>query len=119
MTGLCERLRLVELAERIEKATGPDRELDREIANGVIGWPMFAIPVNPIWRYTASLDAAMTLVPEGWFLNGVYENGEGRTYATLRKCNLAAAVAATPALALCAAALKARAQAKDSKEQLS
>jgi hypothetical protein len=96
--------RLSELAERCEKATGPDRELDAviwaTINGGYIeatghgdskavwindrGFVKHAVPLGDgIWRerdllgdverapaYTASLDAAMTLVPEGlvpWF----------------------------------------------------
>jgi hypothetical protein len=62
--------------------------------------------------YTASLDAAMTLVPEGY--NGRLGWCKGAGYAEL--FNVAAGegkgethAAATPALALCAAALRARA----------
>jgi hypothetical protein len=72
---------LLKLAERCEQATGPDRELDAaahtattgfEPRIGGIGWAKgeLVVPLCPGWgplpRYTASLDAAMTLVPEGW-----------------------------------------------------
>jgi hypothetical protein len=80
---------LLELAERCEAATGPDRELSAEIALVVHDWlhevegnkplncrlrnsfgsPVYIGGVSPTMDYTASLDAAMTLVPEGhnWF----------------------------------------------------
>jgi hypothetical protein len=51
---------LTELIERLEKATGPDRELDAAIRDALyspsarVGWP----------PYTASLDAALALVEE-------------------------------------------------------
>ena len=52
------------LADRVEQLEGPCRETDAEIA---------LTEIMPNWRrrgfaphYTASLDAAMQLVPEGW-----------------------------------------------------
>jgi hypothetical protein len=71
---------LKSLLERVEKATGPDRELDLEIAN-VAGWrcdgdwlytpsgAMAAFNDDSPPRYTASLDASLSLVNEmlpGW-----------------------------------------------------
>jgi hypothetical protein len=113
---------LIELAGRCEKATGPDREIDADIADPL---PVCA-NLNPrdtrghvlehVPAYTASLDAAMTLVPEGWHSSIFTTEG-----ATLRG---SAAVrdrdggpsftssAGTAALALCAAALRARAAMK-------
>jgi hypothetical protein len=133
---------LLELADRCEKATGPDRELDCEIVvavgGGEIVWKqanytMEAYPAHrvpsanhlggfanePVPAFSASLDAAMQLVPDPakpWCLDyeapGVWiadftcfasgpDNGaEISLYVR----------AATPALALCAAALRARAQ---------
>lgn len=116
---------LQDLAERIEAADGPDRELDGDIAEAVGAVPPFVHRRDsPEWgswsggrdhwdapAYTGSLDAAVTLVPEGysfnlgndvrgwadvWFDVPVYDGKpyEGR--------------AATPALALCAASLRAR-----------
>ena len=112
---------LLALASRVERSlpwevdNSPHfhnmRALDLEIARSV-GWDSaqssgrgdrYGIPA-----YTASLDAAMTLVPEGrwWSVNGgnradVWASGyiDERWHAT----------AATPALALTAAALRARA----------
>lgn len=71
---------LLELAERCEVATGPDRELDHGIAEA-LGWRRITRlpPENggdevydcgsewaALPKFTASIDAAMTLVPEGW-----------------------------------------------------
>ena len=75
---------LLALAERCEQAAGPDRELDQEISRvllpataegitrsrygwsyrvfGPSGWDDEWIETLP---FTASLDAAVTLVPEG------------------------------------------------------
>ena len=78
-----------ELIAALEKATGPDRELDCEIAlavdGGEIVWKMANYTMEshparryassdhvggygnaPVPQYTASIDAALTLVPEGW-----------------------------------------------------
>ena len=128
--------RLRELIARLEAATGPDRELDWLIADAVglvpkhsiraIGWDYdwyrnsdkeWALwkandsegRNNSLWepaRYTSSIDAALTLVPEGCSVHlhimpreighkavvGIGNEGESKT----------------PALALCIAALKAR-----------
>jgi hypothetical protein len=100
-----------DLSCRVEAATGPDRELDALI-NDIAG----RHPTMP--AYTASLDAAITLVPEGWhwalrkmplgtYLSSQFiiaPNGSDRPYVpdTLVQCE-----AATPALALTAAALRA------------
>lgn len=96
---------LDELARRCEAAEEPDKFLGREIllacGRGYVS-PMFHRD-NP----TASIDAALTLVPEPgrWGMTAdpahgavVYVNESNRGEA------------ATPALALCAAALRAQAQ---------
>lgn len=119
------------LIERIEGAEGPSRELDAEIFIAVC-WPDWRIqtdcekfpeqvqsgriqePNGCGWRnapaYTASLDAAMSLVPEGWHWT-VNDFGD---HASAYLINAAHEMArphkqfqATPALALCAAALRA------------
>ena len=125
---------LLELAERCEQATGADRRLDAEIDIAVRGFPEQAYEqtnglrgkgspeLNRIdwfikWgadRYTASLDAAMTLVPEGYVFGlGNFDPDGG----TAKAAAIVGATpdedrnptfAATPALALCAAALRAR-----------
>ena len=61
------------LADRAEKATGPDRELDAAIKEAFGHIWDYAADWGPRGKdrpvakpYTASLDAAMTLVPKGW-----------------------------------------------------
>jgi hypothetical protein len=90
---------LLELALRCEATTGPDTALDLEIRDA-LGLPWRADHL----RYTASLDGAVTLVPEGaqWTLTV-----DGPRF--LAHVSGFTATAATPALALCSAALRARA----------
>lgn len=133
---------MLSLAERCERATGPDDMLDRDIKIACEGlrdtpegyrWKLFPDEVvdrqqfpllypdgTPTNRqmmsspaYTSSLDAAMTLVPE------VLEWETGSVgWARLRPADtldqldprvVLVRKAATPALALCAASLRARA----------
>ena len=125
--------RIKELIERLEKASGPDREL-----NGAIFWiverrraqnsywnvtpgkpqPIDELPVKGLGKlavevsapaYTASIDAALTLVPEGWF--GDVRLGGERSFAWLKGDNTdpgtGLLIGNTPAIALCIAALRA------------
>ena len=112
---------LEQLAQRVEALTGPCRETDAMIAealglpNGPDTFYMTDGRGNPEIspRFTASLDAAMTLVPEGWSWDistrpdssggVVYLHSPDRT-----KWRDRGGFAATPELALCAAALRAR-----------
>lgn len=116
---------LLKLAERAEQATGADRDIDIEI-----GRYMAKIGTFSCWgcddplRFTASLDAALTLVPEGAF-HGFVMNGDGDGFDAC--CQFAGPDeeapellwhhAATPALALTAAALRALATQEISDEQ--
>lgn len=126
---------IVGLAERCEKAEGPDRELDKAIVLALKPEAMFqtddgydepivfhAEPVvrwkHVLPRFTASVDAALTLVPEGWIVANLCQGDSGKWWAELRHGYLTSydKVAlgkqldpATPALAICAAALRARA----------
>jgi len=107
--------RLLELASRCEQATGPDRELDIAIAEKVLGWGKW--PKGPAPKVTASLDAAMTLVPEDGRIELKSEFSDGpdtplEWWAALAPGYMQQRVRTegrTAALALCAAALKARA----------
>ena len=86
---MTERATLEALLARVLEGTGPDRELDAEIAVALFGgeiiwktanYTMDAYPARRIQNsdyvggyqnagvlaYTESLDAALTLVPEGW-----------------------------------------------------
>lgn len=101
---------MTKLSERVERLEGPDREIDRAIAEAIgIGW--YYSQGNPEFRYTASLDAAMSLVPEGysWILysDGSCEVGPTPIAGSMMDAEFTAD-AATPAIALCAAALKSR-----------
>lgn len=113
---------LVKLAARCEAASGPDRELDREIAisvghpwDYVADWGLRGHERPTAFPYTASIDAAMTLVPEECWEVGVRATlgGKGFAYISAPRAEKNAghihygANAATPALALCAAALRA------------
>jgi hypothetical protein len=122
---------LLALAERCEQAAGADRELDVAIARALgwkplyrddysKWWPPAAVadarerkrsilhhPTQPLPKFTASLDAAVTLVPEGWFWE---VRDDGVAWVT-RPDGGMPGTAAAPALALVAAALRARAAA--------
>jgi hypothetical protein len=105
MTSEAEKL--VELAERCEQETGPDRELDRIIRDA-----MFQPCMNNGADYTASLDAAMTLVPGGASIDLRTAQTRAGAVAMVHPPQMRPTIicrAATPALALCAAALRARA----------
>jgi len=129
---------VVRLAERCQTATGPDRDIDgwiealivKPAEPYVVGQGPGRFPAKPIMgvradvmrdiggkdgadyigapAYTASLDAAMTLVPEGfdWIIG--HTNGGLTIHAEVG--DREQRFAATPALALCAAALRARVQ---------
>jgi hypothetical protein len=122
---------LLALAERVEALGGPDREVDAEIAlalgivrerdgNCFYGHRDFSMMVlergyydhdgsaPELSAYTASLDAAMTLVPEGMcWRTACFPRGQGVASAMVE--GGPERMAATPALALTAAALRARA----------
>ena len=116
---------MTDLSTRVAALSGPDRAVDAEIAEA-IGW-LYA-PICPELdchgidrsqlfrsirstalcpRFTASLDAAMTLLPShgAFVLTAHSKTSLARVVAPGKK---GVEVAATPALALCAAALKAR-----------
>ena len=107
-----DRTTLLALASRVEAATGADRGLDSEIHHakcGGVGTGSYG--TEP--RYTASLDDAMSLVPSGcsewnvesWSAPGAIQPAHVR--ATAWVSGAARVYAATPALALTAAALRA------------
>lgn len=107
-----------ELIAALELATVPDRELDAEIDQLAYenGWRSERIMTpDRTPSYTASIDAALTLVPEGycwdvargyvpeatvWQIGTEYDEGSGR--------QLPHSQHPVPAIALCIAALKAR-----------
>jgi hypothetical protein len=113
------------LAERCEKIVGPDRAIDTAIAKelGYKVWERADCSKNECWTdlrgwmvlpsYTASLDAAELLIPSEhkWAVYGGGYASVARWDGTEadEEIDLDHVKAATPALALCAAALKARA----------
>lgn len=141
---------LAALIQRVEAAEGPSRELDAEIACFLRGYTIHA-DTDPkagwfaYWlgepegsecvncrewpAYTASLDAAASLVPSGClYMARTLWDGGGETAsgcATVTQYSAApdrmwvwdySGNAATPALALCAAALRAR-QAMEARDE--
>lgn len=98
-------MRLLELADECQKSSGPNFALECEIGR-TIGRLARA--------FTAKLDDAVSLVPDGWY----WRCGHGTLYAGWAHLNRihpdhcdyedeTNGKAATPALALCAAALRA------------
>lgn len=127
MTKGKDKAMLLELATRCEKAAGPDSETDIAIhtatsgfppRNGGVGWPKGAliVPAFPGWQllpaYTASLDAAMTLVPKGHCFSARKDFDGCIAFAWRDIPTGIRGEAATPALALCAASLRAKAAAQ-------
>jgi hypothetical protein len=101
---------LIALAERCERVTGDSFDLNHDIAAAL------GVASEP---FTASIDAAMTLVPEGWRVRDlnqwVDQNKASTNIAWTVRLRLNGrsmvevdAEADTAALALCAAALRAR-----------
>jgi len=124
-----------DLIRRLESAKEGSRELDIEIWDNVEAWPVS--PDNSEWRiipsgnntclastvappYTTSIDAALTLVPEGysyslgapdWSSTDNDGPPSSPAWANLfkgRSGGWNTANGVTPALALCIASLKAR-----------
>lgn len=106
---------LDEVIKKLEAAPGPDRTLDEEIWRSHGGSPYSYTPT-----YTASIDAAIRLVPSGWdwqvYSNAEDSPGNGFFIGPFALCEDlkhdarrgAGGGGATPALALCVAALKSK-----------
>lgn len=127
---MSDRSKLLALAEAVEKLTGPDRRTDCLIENE-LGLARFVedrpAPFGGGWLdkrvepkpFTASLDAAMTLVPEGMVMaltNAGTNNPLHPDFATATAlvCDWRATsgqpvIAATMPISLTAAALRAQA----------
>jgi hypothetical protein len=117
---------LLDLADRAEREE-PSKDLDGAIGYAVdatpkakpvykrgryIGNKPVLIRIEAVWLpYTASLDAAVTLVPEGvdWSLQ--VEPGDTIMASVWLDDDGVHSCANSPALALCAASLRARAEA--------
>jgi len=131
------------LSERVEALTGPDRETDMLIKASVHGAVALVSPFNGEWclyktgtesarggksferprhirheewimdHYTASIDAAMTLVPEEWLTDRATQDFDGAEwhwslYPAFKHADRVWGQAGTAPLALTAAALRAR-----------
>lgn len=108
-----------DLIKQLEQAQGPDRELDRAIHDLIYTPDWNKTDFGPVAYYTTSIDAALTLVPphhlwqlkQGiqctaivWMLETDYDEG-GHDVPTGYSTTF-------PAIALCIAALRARAAIK-------
>ncbi|MEV5033639.1 hypothetical protein MRBLMC3_002876 [Sphingobium sp. LMC3-1-1.1] len=120
---------LIDLAERIERAKGPSYALDCEIWDAIYpgerqarfdkltakGQPYYSRLgpadmdgyVQPLRAFTASIDAAVTLVPEGWHGSVGVGRGAAEVWKPGKIDSNQFGCSATPALALTAAALRA------------
>ncbi len=105
-----------EIASAAEQAVGSDRSIDGLIAHAV-GCHMPRDPAGWPPHYTSSLDAAMSLRPEGWCVDAGTGGGPygHRSWARCYPNNHRGQVdgtgnrdAATMALAICSATLRAR-----------
>mgnify|MGYP003393035213 CR=1 FL=1 len=119
---------MTDLIARLEAATEGSRELDAEIGAkfGALRYTRNApnISNQPIWPpYTTSIDAALTLVPEGWTGHLMWQSvAPGAKALNMADCwflrhghpidaakeDIRNVIGATPAIALYIAALKAR-----------
>ena len=111
------------IIDKLERADGPCREMDKEIAVSSGEYVtsrhhpgMLAHKDSPnqfgyfFPAYTASIDAAMTMVPEGWTVTMGW-TPEMVSWAHLESTHeIWPGNASTPALALCIASLRARSQ---------
>ena len=124
-------MRKDDVIERLQKATGPDRELDAAIAelfgwSDIRGWPGLSTGEHPeggrrlVPRYTMHFESAMSLVPETHTWHEIKGPHAYLNIPTPKpnywSCYLdtfnheggVKAWGATPALAICIAALNAR-----------
>ena len=107
------------LIEKLEAADEGSRELDWAVECELHGWPLDHMRHAALPNYTTSLDDALTLAPEGWYLRRLnqYHNNREPAWgwgAELRYhpnpiigLSVGESRASAP-LALCIAALRAR-----------
>jgi len=97
------------LIERVKQATGGDHRLDEDI-EAALGWPL-SWCTDKARPFTSSLDAAASLVPVVKWTLGTHQEPDTNKWfwkAWVGRLRSHQGVAATPALALTAAALRAR-----------
>lgn len=110
-----------ELIEKLEAATAGSRELDYTIEHIVGQKPKYALEwphPDDTTHYTTSIDAALTLVPNQFYW--MFSKNLSHEYTAMlhdyripfddgrRNRNVHTAIAKTPSIAICIAALKAR-----------
>lgn len=88
---MSRRNELLALADRIEREE-PSQDLDYAILTAAKGRPLYPLgtaiygaPIPP--RYTASLDAAASLVPKGWKTSRVMADMDGHIQVILERPN--------------------------------
>ena len=102
-----------DLLSRLEQALEGSRDLDRDIHEQLTD-PETVAPFPSRWdaipHYTTSIDAALTLVPEGCAWGCTSACGTSKPVASCGPISgpVHGTKGATPALALCIASLKAR-----------
>ena len=118
---------LESLIERLAALSGPDREVDARIAAAVglphgtltfgeDGGKVYRSVVEIAPRYSESIDAALSLVPPGYYWSF---DSRGCAIVSDKEPRLEPGAVGTclghqsPAIALCIAALRARAQAEE------
>jgi hypothetical protein len=103
-----ERVQIMALADRAEALSGPCRETDALIEQALAEPDARYGSFHQPPAYTASIDAAMTLAGPVWRLTPFAESSLWRAESGSRdKGEAKVAFAATPALALTAASLRA------------
>ena len=121
------------LVERLEKATGGDREIDLDLMVILHGGPRERYLTDELgrlefghqWKFTASIDAALSLVervlPMWDICLSRVKGDEAATWNAVvgepDSFSGSEATSPTPALALCLAALKALAQGNEGSDE--
>lgn len=101
--------RMIELLEKLGKAPGPNFALEREIMWAIKNVPPHQqSPHDRPPNYTASIDAALELLPSPrWFWR--IDSHDPAAWVYLNIQDAFKGEGATPAISLCIASLKARA----------
>lgn len=102
---MTDRSKLLALAEAVEDAQGRDLPMNHEIGSAMHGLGWHA--ADCLLDFTGSVDAAMRLMPDGAF----WKVEDHPSYSLRAVVEDEQSYGATAALALCAAALRAQAEA--------
>lgn len=115
----------LDVLSSFDRLTTPDRSTDARIAELMapelgftgVSWnngePHFSGKGSgyKVWKYTASVDSALRIIPKRWFLEEVYKESSASPYEVMIKSNGLAITVKSKILsmAVCIAALRARA----------